>query len=68
MWELEVCQSDLGGGEGYGADHLECLPLARTGQAGDQDQSTWVWEGQVLLDSWDLLLGQERLWMFLTWT
>ena len=48
--ELQSCQSDLGAGEGYGADHLECHHVACTGQPGDQAQSAWVYERQVLLD------------------
>ena len=48
--ELQASQSDLGATEGYGADHLECHHMTPTGQSGDQAQSAWVYERQVLLD------------------
>ncbi|KAK4806350.1 hypothetical protein QYF61_017219 [Mycteria americana] len=58
--ELQGCQSDLGAGEGYGADHLECHHAARTGQPGDQARSSWVYERQVLLDQPDLHRDHHR--------
>ena len=48
--DLQVCQADLDAREGYGADHLECHHTTCTEQPGDQAQSAWVYERQVLLD------------------
>ena len=48
--ELQVSQSDHGAREGYGADHLECHHMTCTGEPGDQAQSAWLYERQVLLD------------------
>ena len=56
LGELQICQSDLGAREGYGADRLECHHTARTGQPGDQAQPAWIYERQVLLEYPDLLL------------
>ena len=42
--------------EAHGADSLESHHAALAGQAGDQAQSAWVYERQVLLDEPDLLL------------
>jgi len=47
-WELQACQPDLGAGEGYEADHVECHHAAHTGQLGDQARSAGVYEWQVL--------------------
>jgi len=46
----QACQSDLGAREGYRPDHLECHHMAGIGKTGDQAQSAWVYERQVLLD------------------
>ncbi|GAB0210105.1 hypothetical protein GRJ2_003476300 [Grus japonensis] len=54
--ELQACQPDLSTGEDYGAVHLECTHQAGAGQPGDQAQSAWIHERQVLLDQPDLLL------------
>ncbi|KAM9590859.1 uncharacterized protein ACIBXB_005907 [Morphnus guianensis] len=54
--ELQACQPDLGTREDYGTVCLESTHVASPGQAGDQAQSAWVYERQVLLDQRDLLL------------
>jgi len=54
--ELQACQPDLGAGEDYGGAHPEFAHQAYEGQPGDQAQSAWVHERQVLLDHADLLL------------
>ncbi|GAB0205293.1 receptor-type tyrosine-protein phosphatase zeta [Grus japonensis] len=47
---IQACQSSLRAGECYGADHLEYHHMTHTGQPGDQAQSAWVYERQVLFD------------------
>jgi len=42
--QQQACQYDFGGEKGYGADHLECHHMARTGQPDDQAQSARVYE------------------------
>lgn len=46
--ELQACQSDLSARKGCGAGHIECHHTAHTRQAGDQGESAWVCERQVL--------------------
>ena len=55
-WELQACQPDLSAGEDYGEIHPECSQRACEIQPGDQSQSAWVHERQVLLGQPHLLL------------
>ena len=52
---LQICQSGFSAREAHGADYLESHHEALTGQPGDQAQSAWIYERQVLLDKPDLL-------------
>lgn len=40
--KLQAWQTDLGVGEGYGTDFLECDHTAHTGQTGHQAQPAWA--------------------------
>lgn len=51
-----TCQSDLGAGQAYGADHLKRYYMLFKGQPDNQAQTTWIHEGWVLLNEPDLLL------------
>ncbi|PKU40384.1 rna-directed dna polymerase from mobile element hypothetical protein [Limosa lapponica baueri] len=42
--------------KGHGTDHPECHYAAHEGHRGDQAQSAWVYERQVLLDKPNFLL------------
>ena len=64
IWGATGLQPDHSVGKGCGADHLEWDHTECVGQPGDQSQSAWTHERQVLLDQphflwWSDLSGGE---------
>ena len=54
IMELQACQSELGPGEALGADYLDFHHTMLPEQPGDQAQSAWVCQRQVLIGKSDL--------------